>query len=191
MSPLLPMFVWMGLALATTRPAGWPPVTDADVKRDTSLVQVTRTMTLELPASADTVFPLFGPVREAEWSPDWHPRFVTPLVPGQTSDGAVFTVEGDPDSAAWVMTDFQPDARCVRYVIVRPGRLLTQLWIMVRPTGPAMSQADVTYRTTLLGPAGRPALDHFVADFAHRRPHWEHAITAALIHRHDATFGAH
>jgi hypothetical protein len=180
MSPALPAFLGVVLALGTSRLSGWPPVTDTEVKHDTSLVQATRTMTLDLPAAADKVFPLFGPVRESEWSPDWRPAFVTPLAREQTSDGAVFTVEGDPDSAVWVMTDYEPDTRRVRYVIVRPGALVTQLWIEVRSTGPNASQADVTYRTTLLGPAGRPALDHFISGFAHRKPHWEHAIRTAL-----------
>jgi len=155
------------------------------------IVQATRTMTLDLPAAADTVFPLFGPVGEAEWSPDWRPAFVTPLAASQTPDGAVFTVDGDPDSALWVMTDYDPGARQVRYVIVRPGRLVTQLWIQVRPAGPAASHADVTYRNTLLGPAGRMALGRFVAGFAHRKPHWEHAIATALANRAGATRTGH
>jgi hypothetical protein len=31
---------------------------------------------LHLNASADVVFPLFGPVRESEWAPNWSPVWI-------------------------------------------------------------------------------------------------------------------
>ena len=68
------LFLLAGLALgpatASSRPAGWPPIAAGDVVRDSAVVLATRMMALDLLADADSTFPLFGPVREAEWSPD-------------------------------------------------------------------------------------------------------------------------
>src|SRR5512146_3153269 len=96
-----------------------PPATAPAVARET------RTMQLALRAPADAAFPLFGPVREREWSPDWSPRFLWPPAPAQGPAGAVFTTGGDGGAAAlWVMTDYDPAARLVRYVILHPGALV-------------------------------------------------------------------
>ena len=169
-----------GPAVADSRPADWPAVTPGDVSHDSATTQVTRTMRLDLPADADAVFPLFGPARESEWSPDWKPVFVTPQPPAQSRDGAVF-ITGDHESATvWVMTDYDPGRRIVRYVHMRPRRLVAQLWIRVSPASPHSSQAEVTYRYTVLGPEGRDALDHFRSAFPMFKPHWEQALRAAL-----------
>jgi len=175
-----------GASPPASRPAGWPDTADAQVVRDSVIVQVTRTMSLDLPGAADDAFPLFGPVREAEWSPGWSPSFVTPPTAAQTPDGAVFTTGDGDDALTWVMTDFDPARRIVRYVHVRPGRLLAQLWIEVREVSAHASRADVTYRYTRLGPAGDPAITHFIAMFPHMRHHWEEAIGGALSGGRDA-----
>jgi len=38
--------------------------------------QRTQSFTIILNGSVSEVTPLFGPVREAEWAPDWSPRFI-------------------------------------------------------------------------------------------------------------------
>ena len=170
----------MGPVPAHARPAGWPSPADAEITRDGVRVQVTRAMSLDLPGSADAAFPLFGPVDEAKWAPGWSPRFVSPLPGAQSPDGAIFTT-GDADPpVVWVMTDFDPEARIVRYVNVRSGHLVIQLWISVSVVSPHASRAEVTYRYTLLGPGGREAMDHFVDGFPGFKQHWEQHIGAAL-----------
>jgi hypothetical protein len=166
-----------------TRPAGWPRPAEGEVLRDHTIVQVTRTMSLDLPTGADAAFPLFGPVGESEWSPDWKPEFVTPVPGAQTPDGAVFMTGGKETPSIWVMTDYDAARRIVRYVHVRPGRLVTQLWIEVNPGAADSSRADVTFRCTLLGPEGREALAHFVGAFPGFKEHWEKAIAAAVARR--------
>ena len=169
-------------ASSRARPSDWPSTADGEVVRDHALVQVTRTMSLDLPAGADAAFPLFGPVRESEWSPDWAPEFVTPVPGAQSPDGAVFTTGAKETPAVWLMTDYDPARRIVRYVNVRPGRLVTQIWIEVSSASPGSSRADVTYRCTLLGPEGRDSLAHFTGAFPDFKEHWEKAIRAALAH---------
>lgn len=165
---------------AQGRPSGWPSRSDAEVKRDGALVQVTRTMSLELAADADTVFPLFGPVREAEWSPGWKPGFVVPDPGLQSAEGAVFTTGPADSPIVWVMTDYDPSARIVRYVHTIPGQAVTQMWIEVSPGSPQASRADVTYRFTALSAPGRDLLARFATGFPGFKAHWEHAIGSAL-----------
>jgi hypothetical protein len=172
----------LSCSIVSARPSGWPQVADEDVMRDSVRVQSTRTMTLELPGSADQAFPLFGPVREGEWSPGWKPAFIVPTTAAQTLGGAVFTTDGPTGSALWVMTDYSPAQHVVRYVHVRPGQLIAQIWIEVRAMSPQASQADVTFRYTVLGPEGEAMLAHFVEKFPEFKPHWEQAVGGALTH---------
>jgi hypothetical protein len=174
-----------GLAVASgagARPSGWPATTDGQVEQGGAMVQATRTMSLDLPGSADRAFPLFGPDREREWSPEWDPKFVVPTSPGQTADGAVFLVDHDPNPMVWVMTDYDPAERIVRYVVVRAGRTVTQLWIQVVPVSVNACRADVTYRYTALAPEGRLAVEHFVQSFPEWKRHWESHIAPVLAH---------
>lgn len=182
MSPMV-LLLLAGIARATIadrRPDGWPSTAPSDVNRGGHAIQVTRTMTLELAADADRAFPLFGVVRESEWSPDWAPSFLVPAEPAQSQDGAVFTT-GDPESpTTWVMTDYDPRRHVVRYVHVRPGHMLAQLWIQVRASSAHSASADVTYRCTALGPEGHADIEHFRGAFPSFQHHWESAIGAAL-----------
>ena len=174
-----------GLAMASgasARPSDWPAIADAQVEQKGSIVQATRTMSLDLPGSADRAFPLFGPDREREWSPDWNPTFVVPTSPGQTPDGAIFLLDHDPNPMVWIMTDFNPTERIVRYAVVRAGRAVTQLWIQVVPVSANACRADVTYRYTALSPEGRQAVEHFVHAFPGWKEHWESHIAPVLAH---------
>ena len=167
---------------ASARPSDWPATTDGQVEDKGSVVQATRTMSLDLPGSADRAFPLFGPDREREWSPDWNPAFVVPVNPGQSPDGAIFLVDHDPNPMVWVMTDYDPAQRIVRYVVVRAGRAVTQLWIQVVPVSASTCRADVTYRYTSLAPEGQHVVEHFIQTFPGWKQHWESHIGPVLAH---------
>jgi len=58
----------------------------------------------DLPAGVADATPLFGPVREREWSPDWAPRFIHPADPAQR-EGAVFTTATHNGTRLWVLTE--------------------------------------------------------------------------------------
>jgi hypothetical protein len=54
------------------------------------LQQQAQSFTITLQGSVAEITPLFGPVREQEWAPDWAPHFIYPAQGGQ-EEGAVFT----------------------------------------------------------------------------------------------------
>ena len=103
-----------------------------------------------------------------------------PVTPGQSSDGAVFLVDHDPTPMVWVMTDYDPVARVVRYVVVRSGKAVTQLWIQVVPVSASACRADVTNRYTALAAEGQHIVEHFVESFPGWKHYWESAIGPVL-----------
>jgi hypothetical protein len=135
---------------------------------------------LHLNASADTAFPLFGPVRESEWAPDWSPVWIYPPDPRQTADGAVFTISRHSGSSTWVMTVYDTDRRTVEYVNFLPGNRITEISITVRPETPATSIARVSYRVTALSQSGSAFVAHFAKNFPAEGPHWEKAINDSI-----------
>jgi hypothetical protein len=66
--------------------------------------------TLRLPAAPTVVFPLFGPIRESEWSLHWSPTMLYPAERSQKA-GAVFTTrEHDQDVGSVASVSGSPTA---------------------------------------------------------------------------------
>jgi hypothetical protein len=135
---------------------------------------------LHLNASADAAFPLFGPVRESEWAPEWSPVWIYPSAPLQSADGAVFTTTHHAGVATWVMTVYDTDKRIVEYVNFIPGRRVTQISITVRPDTAATSIARVSYRVTALSQEGGVFVAHFAKNFPGEGPHWQKAVNDSI-----------
>jgi hypothetical protein len=135
---------------------------------------------LHLNAPADVAFPLFGPVRESEWDPEWAPAWICPSVPCQSSDGAVFTTTLRAGVATWVMTRYDLEKRTVEYVNFIPGYRVTEISITVRPETATTSIARVFYRVTALSQEGSALVAHFAKEFPSEGPHWEKAINDSI-----------
>jgi len=138
------------------------------------------TIVLRLPAPPAAAFPLFGPVRETEWSPHWSPRFVFPPEPTQET-GAVFTTRKGDTDAVWVLAAYDEAALRITYVILWPGMCATKLDIALTATGDGATEATVTYRQTALSEAGDRYVTEFSHDFPRERDHWEQAISHRLL----------
>jgi hypothetical protein len=147
------------------------------------LAQSTSTFELLLDGPAERAFPLFGPVREAEWARGWAPRFLFPKG-GAQSEGTVFTTaagHGGHGDDLWVLTEYEPAAGRIGYVVTSPGVVLAEIKIRVAPAGGDRSRATVTYRRTALSPGANEHVSGFTHQWEEsQRVHWEHAINAAL-----------
>src|SRR5262245_60056967 len=98
-----------------------------------TLSQRTQSFTITLEASVAEATPLFGPVREAEWSPHWAPRFLHP-VQGTQAEGVVFTTTTPKRfEQLWVLTEYDVEAGRVAYVVVTPDYAANQITIRVTP----------------------------------------------------------
>ncbi len=133
----------------------------------------------DLPAPAAAVFPLFGPVRETEWSPHWNPKILFPADRQQVA-GAVFTTKQGDGESVWILVTYDQAALRVEYAIVWPGMCATKLDINLKDTGRNSSEATVTYRRTSLSEAGDTYVKDFAAHFPEQRDHWRKAISSVL-----------
>jgi hypothetical protein len=141
--------------------------------------QIERTMTLALEAPADMAFPLFGPLREREWDPAWNPVFVAPDDGRACAPGTVFTT-AHPHESIWVMTTYDPARHRVRYVMLQPGLVTSEISVDVTDARSGTSAATVRYRRTAISTAGEDALDEFVRVWPAWAAEWQTAINAAL-----------
>jgi hypothetical protein len=145
-----------------------------------ALAQEARSFTFDLPATVADATPLFGPVREREWAPEWAPRFLHPASPAQR-DGAIFTTTGHTGTRVWVVTEYDPKAGRVAYLVTDPGFLVTEITISVVASGERTSRATVSYRRSALTGRANEQVRALTIDWAAGQAHhWGAAITAAL-----------
>jgi hypothetical protein len=136
-------------------------------------------MTLRLAAAPAVVFPLFGPVREAEWSPHWNPKILFPVEKEQVA-GTVFTTKHGDGEAVWVMDTYDPAGLRIVYVIVVPGMVATRLEISLKAGAKDTTEAVVAYHYTALSEAGDEFVRENAKDDPGEREHWEHALNRRL-----------
>jgi hypothetical protein len=134
-----------------------------------------------LNGSVADVTPLFGPVREAEWAPDWSPHFIHP-VQGVQRDGVVFTTtSGHGRDRLWLLTTYDVTNGRVEYVVVTPTFTASEIKIRVVPDGQQRCKATITYRRSALAPEGNEEVAKLDAHWAgEQRIHWETAINEVL-----------
>jgi hypothetical protein len=136
----------------------------------------------ELSVPPDEALPLFGPVREAEWSPTWKPTFVAPAGGSNTQEGAVFTTGPDARRSVWILLEYSAKRRSNRYAVVGPARA-TEIRGEVTPGTGRRSQVRVTERVTALGAEADEEVAHFAEHFPAQAEHWRTAIEASLQSR--------
>lgn len=146
------------------------------------LAQQTESFSIALDAPAAEAMPLFGPVREAEWTPGWSPRFVHPQG-GAAREGTIFTttVGKAERPQLWVLTEYDANAGRIAYVVVESGFMVTEIKIHVDLEG-SRCRATVTYRRSALDPSANAIVEALDVHWAAAQgPHWQAAINAALV----------
>src|SRR5438034_10509721 len=143
--------------------------------------QRTESFTITLNGSVADVTPLFGPVREAEWAPDWSPHFIHPAQ-GVQREGVVFTTtSGHGKDRLWLLTTFDVSNGQVEYVVMTPAFTASEVKVRVVPDGEQHCKATITYRRSALAPGGNEEVAKLDAHWAEeQRVHWETAINQAL-----------
>jgi hypothetical protein len=146
------------------------------------LEQRTQSFTIRLNGSVADVTPLFGPVREAEWAPDWSPRFIHPKQ-GEQREGAVFTTTtGHGRDRVWLLTTYDVTNGRIEYVVMTPAFTANEIKIRVVPDGEQRCKATITYRRSALGFEGNEEVAKLDAHWTEeQRIHWETAINEALV----------
>ena len=145
--------------------------------------RVTRTAALTLPSPPEQVFPLFGPIREAEWAEGWEPKMIYSESPLGEETGAVFTTQhpGEPDTI-WMITQYDPTNYAIKYARVTPGLRIAQVTIMCERERDGATRAAVTYQFTALSEAGNSFIEGFSEDhYQHMITSWQAAISHTLM----------
>jgi hypothetical protein len=145
------------------------------------LEQRIQSFAITLNGSVAEVTPLFGPVREAEWAPDWSPHFIHPAQ-GAQRDGVVFTTTtGQGSDRLWLLTAYDIRNGRVDYVVIIPAFTASEIKICVVPDGEEHCKATITYRRSALAPEGNEEVAKLDANWAEeQRVHWEEAINEVL-----------
>ena len=143
--------------------------------------QRTQYFNIGLNGSVAHVTPLFGPVREAEWAPDWSPRFIHPS-DGTQQEGVVFTTTDRPGTERlWLLTRYEVAKGRMEYVILTPGLTASEIKISIFSDGERHCRATITYRRSALTPEKNAEVVKLDAHWAEeQRIHWEAAINRAL-----------
>jgi hypothetical protein len=141
------------------------------------------TATIMLSALPADVFPLFGPVEEAQWAEGWSPDVLYSSRPDAAELNAVFrTHHPGGTEAIWTVVHYDVANHAISYVRVRPDSHVARIDITCLLHGDGQTQATVTYTFTTLGPDGDDFLAHLTREaFVHHElPSWERAINHYL-----------
>jgi hypothetical protein len=141
--------------------------------------------TVHLDAGPGQVFPLFGPIGEREWAPDWDPKMIFPAEGLSLAKGSVFTTSGADGEEIWLVTGCDAQNGFISYVAVRPGHVVTEIEVRVQKQGENKSIAEVTHRSTALSAAGNHLVKALPENAARHAAHWQHAINEALKKRRE------
>ena len=153
--------------------------------QESARLHAERSFVVHVDAPFDQAVPLFGPIGEREWAPDWSPHMIFPTDGSFPARGSVFTTGGKHGDEIWVLTGYDTQNGLVSYLVVLPGYLVTQIEIRLQGQGEKRTVAEVTYRRTALSAAGDHMVTHFVDNVSGHAAHWEHAINEALRKRRE------
>ena len=145
--------------------------------------RISRAATIVLDAPIGRVFPLFGPIKEKEWSIGWKPQILYPAS-GNVEEHMVFKTaphagHNEPEYT-WIVSKYQPAQALIEYTVFIPGRVW---WITIqcREEIAGRTTAEITYTYSGLTELGN-AIDEKALQVMYARDlkDWEEAISYYL-----------
>lgn len=145
--------------------------------------RISRTSTITLNGPLETVFPLFGPIKEMAWAEGWQPE----IIYSQADNIEAYMVfktkahgHGESDYI-WTVSAYDPAKSFVQYTVFTPNRLW-HITVQCRESAAAQTtQADITYTYTALNELGAAINQRAIeAMYAHNLKDWEDAINSYL-----------
>jgi hypothetical protein len=141
-----------------------------------------RSGSIVLEGPVTRVFPLFGIIREKEWSPGWSPTPVFPMS-GEMGEGSVYRtpghVHGEPQ-LTWVVSRFDTTAAHLTYLVIAADRVVS-IDIQCASLPDNRTRATITYFMTGLSAEGNAVCHHLIGRlFAHDLQDWQAPINELL-----------
>ncbi|HUI44144.1 MAG TPA: hypothetical protein VL523_19435 [Terriglobia bacterium] len=133
-------------------------------------------LTLNVPY--EVAAPLFGPLAEEQWSPDWKPRFLYPNPPADR-EGAVFEVDFSPThQSVWTMTQYDLAGGHIQYVFTISHAVLTRIDITLARSSAGGTDVTVVHERTALDPGVNAAVQKMAKSDAEQVAEWKAPIEA-------------
>ena len=137
-----------------------------------------RTGIVRVLATPEHALPLFTPLGEKAWSPEWDPQMVYPGGGAGPERDQVFTISHPHGGeAVWIVDAFDRDTHRIEYLYVLPQHVACRIAVQCDPDGPGATRARITYTMTGLSDAGNGIVEELTEEaFAKRMAHWEKLI---------------
>lgn len=136
-----------------------------------------RTGHILLDGAVEDIIPLFTPLGETRWVPDWQPVFIDP-VDGATTHGMVFRTSHDNEETIWACCDWRPEDGYVRYARVTPSSRFVFVEVHCRQRNAVQTEVEITYHLTALTPEGERYVEGLSeAKYASMLEEWHRLIS--------------
>jgi hypothetical protein len=128
--------------------------------------------TIKLAGPVDEVFPLFSPVGERLWVPDWEPELLHP--PGVSWEvGLIFRTREETRDAIWVVTRLDHAAHRVEYYRVEPGRYVARIEVSCVGRAEHITEASTVYEFIGLSESGNAEIEAMtLGNFNQKMARW-------------------
>src|SRR5688572_3425603 len=87
--------------------------------------RIKRSAVLTVHGKIENVFPLFGPIREKEWTEGWEPEILYRSGDVLVEEHMIFQTNGHDDEGkyTWVITQYRPEKYLIEYSVSTPERI--------------------------------------------------------------------
>lgn len=145
--------------------------------------RISKTRNIRLNAPLETIFPLFGPIKEKEWAFGWEPQMLH-STDNLVNEHMIFKTTANHRHEAdymWIVSKYLPESALIEYTVFTPERLW---WITIQCSTGRESQtteAEITYTFSGLSEQGN-LINEKALEFMYRHDlkDWEDAINYYL-----------
>ena len=155
--------------------------TSHDVLTEFKPDRISRSATFVANGSIENVFPLFGPIRESDWTEGWKPEIIYRSGDVLVEEHMIFQTNGHAGEGkyTWVITQYQPEKYLIEYTVTT----LERIWFIrvVCKSNNEKTEVTVSYTYTGLTETGNQKNEQALKRmFSHNLKDWEEAINYYL-----------
>jgi len=142
--------------------------------------RTTRSYVQSIEGTPEEIFPLYCPVKEADWCPGWDPEVVY-SESGLVEPDCVFVTRDGEAESTWFVTVQDPERSFVEMIKHTPGVTFVKLRISLQPISARLTHATISYSYTSLSTAGDKILEEFTGEnYKTMMAAWESAMNHYL-----------